>query len=774
MRRGKPENTRRSEGQKPTKDSAVRLKPPIPYREAYDLAPIGYLMLAANGEIIAGNLAAAKLLRTEREHLVGEPLSSFMEASDAAMFDRHREEVFSKRERCAFELRLRSAAGQVFPAHLESITVGDAAGRAYCLCLLRDLSELRNAQEGLRSSESRTQTLLDTVVDAVVSSDEVGRIESFNRAAETLFGYEQEELIGQNVRVLMPEPHRGSHDDYIERYRKTGEPRIIGVGNREVAARRKDGSTFPIEFGICEWWDHGRRKFTAIIRDISERKEAERQLQENEEMFREIAERVEAVFYVRQEDRSISYVSPAYERVWGRPVEGVRANAEAWPHAVHPQDLDRVARAYESMLCGDAFDEEYRILQPSGRTRTIRDRGYPVFDDSGRLVRSIGVAHDITDERELATELQQAQKMEAIGAFASAVAHDFNNVLHAIIASAQAALGGSTSREQLRDHVFRIKDCAKRGSGLARQLLTFGRKEPPRTAPVRVDDALRSWADLFHRLVGPGIRLEIEPSAPDSAISADPVQFEQMTMNLVSNARDAMPKGGTLRIRTAEVKLDPNKFEHRSPKAEPGRYVRVAVEDTGHGMDQETRTRMFEPFFTTKGPGQGTGLGLSTVLATVKRMDGCIEVSTEPGVGTSVDMCFPSLPQEVTAIGEQTTAGAKIVLIEDNRVARLALKDLLEDLGYVVFAFGHPKDALEACRESPSLVDLLLTDVGLPSMSGDEVAKELRRQHPNLPLVFMSGRCERPPFDTAIYLQKPIEFDALAEAVRSALLGRTG
>ena len=271
MRRGKPENTRRFDAQKPTKDSAVRLKPPIPYREAYDLAPVGYLMLAATGEIIAGNLAAARLLRTERERLVGQPLSSFMQAKDAATFDERREQVFSSAEPCAFELRLRNAAGQVFPAHLESITVGDTAGRAYCLCLLRDLTELRRAEEGLRSSESRTETLLETVVDAVVSSDEVGRIESFNRAAETLFGYRQEEVIGKNVRILMPEPHRRSHDDYIRRYLKTGEARIIGIGNRKVAARRRDGSTFPIEFGICEWWDHGRRKFTAIIRDISER-----------------------------------------------------------------------------------------------------------------------------------------------------------------------------------------------------------------------------------------------------------------------------------------------------------------------------------------------------------------------------------------------------------------------------------------------------------------------------------------------------------------------
>lgn len=442
------------------------------------------------------------------------------------------------------------------------------------------------------------------------------------------------------------------------------------------------------------------------------------------------------------------------------------------PEAQRPTK-DSALRLKPPTRLRSAENEGYRTSEPSGERRTTRDRGYPIFDESGKLVRSIGAAHDIRGENELATELQQAQKMEALGVFASAVSHDFNNVLHAIIASAEAALGETTSREELRDYVLRIKDCAKRGSVLACQLLAFGRKEPPRAAPLRVDDAIRSWADLFRRLVGQSIRLDIEPGAPESAILADPAQFEQITMNLVSNARDAMPEGGTLSIRTEEVKLDPGTFEYRSPGAEPGRYVRVAVEDTGHGMDPETRTRMFETFFTTKGPGQGTGLGLSTVLATVKRMGGCLEVTTEPGVGTSLDMCFPLLDEELTTTGEQTVAGAKIVLIEDNRVARLALKDLLEDLGYVVFAFGDPKDALEACRETPSTIDLLLTDLGLPSMPGDKVAKELRRQHPDLPLVFMSGRCAQPSFDGASHLQKPIEFDALAEAVRSALLGRT-
>ena len=164
---------------------------------------------------------------------------------------------------------------------------------------------------------------------------------------------------------------------------------------------------------------------------------------------------------------------------------------------------------------------------------------------------------------------------------------------------------------------------------------------------------------------------------------------------------------------------------------------------------------------------------MSTVLTTVKRMEGCIEVSTDPGLGTSVDLCFPLVDRELVTVGQQTVAGAKIVLIEDNRVARLALKDLLEDLGYAVFAFGNPKDALESCRQSSRGIDLLLTDIGLPSMPGDEVARELRRQYPSLPVVFMSGRCARPPFDGASYLQKPIEFDALARVVRSALSGHT-
>ncbi len=611
------------------------------YYELYDLAPVGYLTLDPTGKILEANLAATMLLGIERDRLLGQRLSRFMTARDGDVFHHYREKVFSSGAKQVCDLQLRGDDGRSFPAHLEAIAVTDARNKreTSCRCVLVDVTELREAQSKLRTSE---------------------------------------------------------------------------------------------------------KKFFAV------------------------AQKIDSVLYLQNQDGSISYASPAYERIWGQSVEELYGTGDAWLDAVHPDDQDRIRNAYEAMLRGEPFDEEYRIVRPAGEIRWIRDRASPLTDEERDLGRMVGIAYDITEERELEAELRHAHKMEAIGTLASGIAHDFNNVLQAIIGSAHRALDETVSVEEARDYMSRIKEVAKRGGALANRLLTFSRKHVPKVEPVHPDTLVESSASLLSRLVGDHIELKIELAAPGGVAMADPVEVEQILMNLVANARDAMPRGGTLTIRTEETHLDEQQAKRHHPPAEPGPYVRLRVEDTGFGMDEITKARIFVPFFTTKEVGKGTGLGLSTVFAMVKRMGGHVDVKSEPGKGTSVAVCLPRYDGEVKAMHvpkPTTQLGGTALLVEDDSLVRVACRNYLEELGLEVSEASGAGAALSLWGELGKHLDVVVADVMMPDMTGPQLVARLREYHPNVRVLYVSALPGVDLIEKGIlepdapFLQKPFDLD---------------
>jgi two-component system, cell cycle sensor histidine kinase and response regulator CckA len=333
------------------------------------------------------------------------------------------------------------------------------------------------------------------------------------------------------------------------------------------------------------------------------------------------------------------FVSQAYERVWGRPVETLYRNARAWLEAIHPDDRERVRTAMSRQAEG-TYDEEYRVIRPDGGIRWIRDQAFPIRDESDQVYRIAGIAADITDRKAAQERLWQSQKLEAVGQLSGGIAHDFNNILTVIQGNASLLLDSLKGEDG--EVVREIAEAAERGATLTRQLLLFSRNQPARLDAVDLDDIVRNMMKLMRRLVGERVTLETRLADGLPKVMADAGMLEQVILNLVVNARDAMPAGGIIHLATTRVEVGEERSV-RYPDATPGVRVCLSVEDTGTGIPADVLPRIFEPFFTTKGADKGTGLGLATVYGIVKQHRGWIEVTSPPGSGTRFDTFLPAM-----------------------------------------------------------------------------------------------------------------------------------
>ncbi len=394
----------------------------------------------------------------------------------------------------------------------------------------------------------------------------------------------------------------------------------------------------------------------------------------------------------------------------------------------------------------------------------------------GRLV----VAHDVTDRKRLEAQLAQAQKLEAVGQLAGGVAHDFNNLLSVISGYSDLLLRNLEAEDPATARVQQIRRAAERGAALTRQLLAFGRKQVLEPRVLDLNAALRDVETMLRRLLGEDLEVVVSLAPDLGRVRADPGQMEQVLVNLAVNARDAMPRGGSLILETANADLDAA-YAATHPGAVPGPYVRLAVSDTGHGMDAATLARIFEPFFTTKPHGKGTGLGLATVYGIVKQSDGHIDVYSEPGRGTTFKIYLPrvddaGVPEPEKKSVEPVASGSEtILLVEDDEGVRALMRELLADAGYRVLEASDPEQGLRAARSHANPIDLLLTDVILPQMSGSELAARLRAEQLQLRVLYVSGYTNEAMGHHGVidagthFLQKPFTAAALLAKLRLVL-----
>jgi len=519
-----------------------------------------------------------------------------------------------------------------------------------------------------------------------------------------------------------------------------------------------------------------------VSHDITERVSAQIARDETETKYRMLVEQIAAVSYIAElgVKGQWLYVSPQVESMFGYPAEEWLSTSKDWIRHIPVEDHPIVHAAEEASARGERFQAEYRITRKDGQVIWVSDTAVVVRGSDSHPVME-GLIVDITDRKMLENQLLQARKMEAVGRLAGGVAHDFNNLLTIIKGYVEMALQRCMDRPDLHGDIRRIENAAASAVNLVRQLLAFSRKQVLRPKILDLNAIVVNLDQLLRRLMNANIEMKTFVSKGVGAIKADPGQVEQVIMNLVVNARDALPGGGRILIETSNVDLDSSyTLDHAIVR--PGPYVLLAVTDTGVGMTADTVAHIFEPFYTTKESGRGTGLGLSTVYGIVKQSGGYIWVYSEPGKGTTFKVYLPRVQDSIPAspAPEMPPATAPkgretILLVEDEPAVRELIQMVLSERGYKVLEALAPEDAERLASSSGAEIQLLLTDVVMPGMSGRDLAKRLTARHPHVRVLYMSGYtfnviAQDGTLEEGIsFLQKPFTPQVLTEKVREAL-----
>jgi PAS domain S-box-containing protein len=689
----------------------------------------------------------------------------------------------------------------------------------------------RAAEAALLQSQERNRVIVDTALDAVISMDAAGVITDWNAQAVNMFGWTREEALGRRVaETIIPARNRPTHDEGLEHFLKTGEGRILNRRIEMMALHRK-GFEFPVEIAVSPARLGEAYIFSAFVRDITARRRAERRLTSQYEVTRVLAESrtlEEAGPRILQAIcESLEWEMGAFWRL-DRQSQVLRC-LDLWQAPSLKAEEFVLATWQHTFAFGKGLPGRvWSMAKPSWISDVLRETNFPRAEAAAKvgfhgafgfpikvgtevegiielysreveepdeellkMVTDIGLKIGQFGERARAEEalrrteaqLQQSQKMEAVGRLAGGVAHDFNNMLTVIRGYSELVLSRLGQSDPLRKELEEVKKAADRASGLTGQLLAFSRRQFIAPKVLDLNSIINNMEGMLRRLLGEDIIELCTVLEPECGqVKADPGQIEQVIMNLAVNARDAMPTGGRVTIETANIEF--GEYGSRGPMgAEPGRYVCLIMRDTGHGMDEETQSHMFEPFFTTKEKGKGTGLGLSTVYGIVKQSGGYIEVESKPGRGATFKIYFPCVDGSVQEMGGETVTADSIrgretvLLVEDEPGVRRLVNETLRLHGYTVLEARHGIEALLTGAKHMGPIHLLLTDVVMPQMSGPEVAEKLLDVRPDVKVLYMSGYPDHPVFskggvDTErCFLQKPFTPSALAQKVREVLDG---
>jgi two-component system cell cycle sensor histidine kinase/response regulator CckA len=479
----------------------------------------------------------------------------------------------------------------------------------------------------------------------------------------------------------------------------------------------------------------------------------------------------------------VEYANPAFEKLTGYSRDELVGHNLRMLKS-EEESPETYQQMWETIIAGNIFRGIVVNRKKNGDSFIVEKTIAPVRDDTGKTTHFVSCDRDITERRRLELQLQQAQKMDAIGRLAGGIAHDFNNLLMIVSAYAELMLDSLATEHPLRRNVQQILTASRRAADLTRQLLAFSRKQMQALQVLDLNPVIQEIGKMLPRLIGEDIQLAFTPGANLDKVKADPVQIEQIVMNLAANARDAMPDGGKLTIETANIELDEHYVQKHSI-VPPGNYVLLAVTDTGQGIAPLHLTHIFEPFYTTKAEGKGTGLGLATVYGIVKQNGGFIWVYSEPGLGSTFKIYLPRAAQQTanlrpTHVAEDAPPGSEtLLLVEDEDAVRQSTCEFLALNGYTVLEARNGEEALRVARDFSGVIDLMITDVVMPLMGGAQVAKQLTAERRGIRVLFVSGYAESTVLRQGAidlvghFLQKPFTLKTLARKIREVLQMQT-
>ncbi len=737
----------------------------------------------AEGRYLLFNSEAARATGKQASDVIGKDDTFLFPANQAASVRAHDREVMDGGRVVTYEEVLQTVAG---PTTYLATTgpVFDDNGKVVGLFgIARDLTEQKRAEASLRDSEDRYRALFESASDAVFVIDmATTQILDANAMASVLYGYSHTELLAMTDSDVSAEP-----DETARRTREaaTADDQVVRIPLR--LHRKKDGTVFPVDLTArnAEW--HDRRVLIVAVRDISERQASEEALRASQEQLRLVRDSSEDSIYSFDLQGRFTSANRRFCQALGLGEEQIIGRTP--PEVGLPQDrFAELAAIHMDVIMSDrTVVREVAMPMPDGQVRFAELVMNPIHDRDGRVVGIAETSRDITerklaeaDNANLQVQLQQAQKMESVGRLAGGVAHDFNNMLGAILGNTELALEELGPTHPVWAQLMEIQGAARYSADLTRQLLAFARRTTVAPQILDLNAAMGGMLDLLRRLIGEGIELAWQPGAGLWPVRVDPSQVQQVVTNLVVNARDAVGETGSITIETANCTLDAV-FCATRPDARPGDYAVLTVRDNGRGMDAETIARVFEPFFTTKEAGRGTGLGLATVYGIVTQSEGFITVTSAPSEGTTLAVYLPRHGERPARPAErpQPHAGHRgsetILLVEDEpAILRLGVV-MLQRLGYRVIAAATPGEAIRLARENAGNINLLITDVVMPEMNGRDLARNLLTLYPDLARLFMSGYtadviAHHGVLDESVhFLQKPFSGDDLAAKVREAL-----
>jgi len=646
-------------------------------------------------------------------------------------------------------------------------------------------AERERAEQALQRSEKRFRAMVEKSAEGVLLIRPDMVIIYASQSVERLLGDTPDELIGQSLIDRV-------HPDYRQRLLDTMVQVLQGPGRvatAETMLKHTDGSWRWIERTTSNLLDDPNvRGLVYNFRDITERKRAEEALRRGQAYLTE-AERLSHTGSFAYDPASgrLLFWSEELSRICGLDPQRGIPDPDGARRLVHPDDLERVSKSAQQAFREKAhFTQEYRLLLHDGTIKHIRAIWHPVLHKDGEVLEYIGTVADVTErkraevEREqLEQRLRQAAKMEAVGRLAGGVAHDFNNVLAGIFAYGEMLFEETPDGSPLRRYAQNVLAAATRGRELVDQILGYSRSHRGRRTPVDIATVVAEALELVRGSLPAAVCLEASTDRLPLVVIGDATRLHEVVMNLCRNAMQAMSGGGTLRVvlETAEVSAE-RALSHGT--LAPGRYVRLAVEDTGSGMDEATLCRIFEPFFTTKEIGQGTGLGLSLVYMIVADMGGAIDVKSVPKQGTTVTI-YLTHSEAALASAEETTAspprgnGERLMLVDDEAPLVAAIAEVLSRLGYEPLSFGDSRAALAAFEAAPGRFDVVITDEVMPGLTGTGLATAVRRVRPDLPVLLLSGNSSPPLPEQALaagvneVLTKPLQSREIAAALARVL-----
>ncbi|MGK2858633.1 MAG: response regulator [Thermoanaerobaculia bacterium] len=636
--------------------------------------------------------------------------------------------------------------------------------------LTAEIEERKRVEEDLRASKYLLEGIIDSIPARVFWKDRelvyLGCNTQFaNDAGEACPG----DVIGKSDHELawreLADGYRADDLEVIE----SGCPRVLYEEPLITAA----GDRLTLLTNKAPLRDNEGRVIGILgtYTDITARKEAEK----SRAMLATAVEQAAESIVITDVSGSILYVNPAFERATGYTREEAIGQT---PRLLKSgkQTPEFYRNMWEVLGRGEVWSDHFVNRRRNGTLFEEEATISPVRNEAGEIVSYVAVKRDITREVELKDQLTQSQKMDAVGRLAGGVAHDFNNILGIISGYAEIVHNGLGERDPLKERVEQILRAAERAAGLTRQLLAFGRRQVLQPKILELNSVVSEMDKMLRRLIGEDIELTTQLEPRLGAVKADAGQIEQILMNLVVNSRDAMADGGRITVETRNVEL----AEGGAAAASPGQYVMVAVSDTGEGMDAATQAQIFEPFFTTKPIGKGTGLGLSTVYGIVQQSGGFIRVASEPGRGTTFSVYFPRVDQAVD-LEQKELAGAlkrgveTVLLVEDEEMLREMLREGLEGSGYTVLEAGDGPAALQIAERHPAPIELLLTDMLMPGMTGQRVAKLVTESRPGIKVLYMSGYSDESVLGNGLtgersgFLSKPFGIETLLRKIRVLL-----